>query len=81
MRSGRFELSLEGELARECWLAMPSAFPSLKLDVFSFLPQEFHAILHDTSRNGQIEHSVAWFMYQSEEQIRTLRGQGIRRVW
>lgn len=81
MRSGRFELSLDGELVREVWLAVPMAFPFLTLDVFAFLPGEFRAIIHDTSVSGSTDAAVAWFMRVSADHIRTLRGAAVSEVW
>ena len=84
IRSGRFELSLDGEITRETWLAVPSAFPSLILDVFAVLPGEFRAIVRNASGADPdtiAEQAVAWFMEKSREHLRILRGPSITKLW
>jgi len=84
IRSGRFEMSLDGEITRETWLAVPSAFPSLILDVFAVLPGEFRAIIRNSSTTNAdeiAEKAVAWFMEKSREHLRILRGPAIKKLW
>lgn len=38
-------LSAIGEIARDCWLAIPAHFPSIELDSFVIMPDHMHGIL------------------------------------
>lgn len=84
IRSGRFEISLDGDIARETWLGVPSAFPCITLDVFAVLPGEFRAIVHNASGDeypDAARQAALWFMEKSTEHLRILRGESIRKVW
>src|SRR5437867_3880492 len=43
--SGSVRLSSEGEIARDCWLAIPRHFPNVRLDAFVVMPDHVHGIL------------------------------------
>lgn len=50
-------LSDVGQIARQCWLAIPEHFPFVKLDAFIIMPNHVHGIViidkHDDGRNDE----------------------------
>ena len=45
IRNAEARLSLIGEIARDCWLQIPSHFPCVVLEPFVIMPNHIHGIL------------------------------------
>jgi putative transposase len=43
---GKSELSAVGEIAKKCWLDIPSHFPFVELDEFVVMPNHVHGIIY-----------------------------------
>ncbi|HYO89705.1 MAG TPA: hypothetical protein VER79_13735, partial [Candidatus Limnocylindrales bacterium] len=39
------QLNAAGEIARNCWLAIPAHFPSVEFDVYAIMPDHMHGII------------------------------------
>ena len=42
---GRVQLSAEGAIVEQCWLGLPSRFPTVQLDAMVVMPDHVHAIV------------------------------------
>lgn len=50
-------LSAIGEMARDCWLLIPTHFPFVELDAFVIMPDHIHGIIilnHDAASKGEV---------------------------
>ena len=45
IRNGIMHLNDEGQIARQCWLAIPDHFPHVELDAFIIMPNHMHGIV------------------------------------
>ena len=52
IEEGKLNLTLTGEIARECWLAIPAHHPSVTLHAFVVMPNHVHGLLQLTPISG-----------------------------
>ncbi len=58
---GRMVLNELGQVARECWLAIPDHFPHSRLDEFVIMPNHVHGIIWIVGPDGKKElPAVGW---------------------
>ena len=56
---GKMQLNALGEIARQCWLAIPDHFPHTALDEFVIMPNHVHGIIWIVDVVGANHHSPA----------------------
>ncbi|MDA0867381.1 MAG: transposase, partial [Cyanobacteria bacterium] len=58
--AGVMHLNDAGQIAHQCWLAIPDHFPNIALDEFIIMPNHVHGIIHiatQPDRSGDLESS------------------------
>jgi len=92
VRSARMMLSRFGEIARLCWMSIPTHFPHVRIDAFVVMPDHVHGILVLGARYphacavgrisaGSLGVVVRSFKSAVASRINVLRGAGVGGIW
>jgi putative transposase len=89
------QLSVIGEIAKQCWVEIPKHFQNIELDEYVIMPNHVHGIIiinpiKHTQRRGEVTsplrkptlgNIVAYFKYQSTKNINMFTGTPGLNVW